>query len=48
VGEKKQDPPRRPYRKPRLVRLGTLSEITAAVSNKGATDGGSGMSQKTH
>jgi hypothetical protein len=31
-------PRRRPYRTPRLERLGTLTEITAAVGNNGKND----------
>jgi hypothetical protein len=40
---------RKPYRTPRLERLGTLTEITAAVSNAGKNDmaGGGAPLRKT-
>jgi hypothetical protein len=39
--------PKKAYTAPKLDRLGTLAEITAAISNKGAADGGSGKNMKT-
>jgi hypothetical protein len=41
---------RKPYRTPRLERLGTLTEITAAVGTTGKNDMGGGPSpiRKTH
>jgi hypothetical protein len=41
--------PRKPYRKPRLERLGTLTEITATVGSTGKNDmGGPPPFRKTH
>jgi hypothetical protein len=40
---------RKPYRTPRLERLGTLTEITATVGNTGKNDmGGPPPFRKTH
>jgi hypothetical protein len=33
---------KKPYEAPVLVRWGTLSELTRAVGNRGASDGGKG------
>jgi hypothetical protein len=33
-----EPPPRRPYRRPRLERLGTLTELTAAVATNARND----------
>jgi hypothetical protein len=38
---------KRPYEPPKLERLGTLEEITKAVGNMGATDGGTKNNKRT-
>ena len=39
-GEQGRRSKKRPYRHPQLVRFGQLSDLTHAVSNSGAPDGG--------
>ncbi len=38
---------KKPYEPPVLVRWGTVQEITQAVGNKGASDGGSKNQKRT-
>ncbi|MBS0523900.1 MAG: lasso RiPP family leader peptide-containing protein [Proteobacteria bacterium] len=37
----------KPYEAPALIRWGTLQEVTRAVGNKGASDGGSKNEKRT-
>ena len=45
-----ESPRRKPYRRPKLERLGTLTDITATVGNTGKNDHpqGPGPLRKTH
>ena len=42
-----QDEGKKVYRAPKLTKLGDLRDMTMAVGNSGASDGGSGMTSKT-
>ncbi len=41
------DEAKKPYEKPALIRWGTLREITQAVGNRGASDGGNKSQKRT-
>ncbi len=38
---------RQPWVRPRLVRVGSVAQVTARVDNKGRNDGGSGSMRRT-
>lgn len=40
-------PARLPYKKPKLIELGTLRDLTGSVSNSGNRDGATGANNKT-
>ncbi len=42
------DEAKKPYEAPVLVRWGTLQEITQAVGNRGASDGGTKRNKRTN
>jgi hypothetical protein len=46
-GAPPEPPRRRPYRAPKLERLGTLTELTAAVDSSGKNDHGHNPTNKT-